>query len=252
MRKIILCIIIIIDVLVLGGCEMIETTNDNKNRNSKVKEEMIAYIEKKYDLDFKLDDIEFATSIYGTGDDRGYFIPENNSDIVVTVTRKENNGKVSISDDYQTYLYWNEAFDYFNHDIQLLYPNTITFPYLKFNDHIAINKSFDECLETATYKLLLQLYIDESSGPNEDIIQKLDQLANQYYEKFNHNKIELNIFFLSNKGLIEMKEIDNSLTDASYYLRFKKTNELLGSPNYPNIKPTFDTVIINIPEIKEK
>lgn len=128
----------------------------------------------------------------------------------------------------------------------------ITFPYLKFNDDIAINKSFDECLRTATYKLLLQLYIDDSSGPNEDIIQKLDQLANQYYEKFNHNKIELNIFFLSNKGLIEMKEIDRSLTDASYYLRFKKTNELLGSPNYPNIKPTFDTVIINIPEKKEK
>lgn len=248
MKRICLCFILIINVLILGGCEMVETTNDNKNRNAKIKEELIAYISNKYDQDFKLDEIEFATSMYGTGDDLGYFIPVNNTDIVVTVKRKENNGKVSISDDYQTYLYGKEAFDYFNQEIQAVYPNTITFPYLKINDDKSIDKTFNECLMTSSYDLLLQIYIDDNSDSSENIMQKFNQLATQYYEKYSHNKIELNIFFISNKGLLEMKEVDTSLMNDSYYHRFKKTNELLGSPTYPDIKPTKDTIVIEVPE----
>lgn len=218
--KIIKLLCLILCLFLLGGCGLMKNTKEREERHQKVQDEMMTYMEDKYGETFKGSSMEYSPRIEGEYSDYGVVIPDKYKDTYVGITRLEDeNGRVTFTDDYQSYILGNEFFEYVNSDIQQTYPNSFSYTTIKILDDTSAKKSFDECKESAQLDFFIALYVVEGEDTIENVKKIAEEYAMKYHKEFNNASLLFTIFWTNEDGMRYLKETTNNNEDKEYYVK---------------------------------
>lgn len=212
-------------LFILGGCGRMKRAEEREQRHQKIQDEIMVYMENKYDEKFKGDSIEYVVTAQGGHSDYGVVIPDRFPNTYVEVTRKEENGKVTISDDFQSYLVGNDFFEYINKDIKKLYPNSFTQTNIIVLDNDSAKLSLEECKKKSDLDFYIAVYIVEDEVNINDVKKTVEEYAKKYHKDFNNASLWLTVYWSTKEELQNFRKIANESKNEEYYVLRKKLED---------------------------
>lgn len=224
--KLIKILNLILCLFLLGGCNFVKSMKEYKQKQQDSCVAMEAYIENKYQEKFELHSSEFVPTAEGGYNAHGNFIPEKYPQTYVRVSRKEDvNGNIKIKDNYQSYVFGNEFFEYVNDDIRKTHTDTFAYTDINIVDNHSTNLSFQECKNTSYMDIFIAWYVDEDKYTEENIKQAAQEYARKYHKEFNNAFLMFTVFLTDSDGVKHLKQIAQQYQDSEYYVLQKEIND---------------------------
>lgn len=218
-----MCIVLTI-ITLLGGCKM--DANEKNNTSSKktqweIREEMLNYIENKYNMEFEVADIEFRSWAYNYETMSLYPKGGNPDDTFNLYRYTKEDGEVyykdyyirySMRDDYQKYVskFVEKYFDKFKCDV--------SYSLFGKDDELSLKTTFEEFKAHADKNIVVYIYIYIPASSKRKVQDKFDKLSRELSNDIGCADLDL-FGFTESVYEIESKNdfnIDKSLFTLEY------------------------------------
>ena len=209
-------------LFILGGCGLMKNAEEREERHQKVQDEMMAYMENKYGEKFKGDSMEYVVTAEGGYSDYGVVIPDRFPNTYVEINRKEQDGKVTLSDDYQSYLLGNDFFEYVNKDIRETYLNSFSFTIVQVLDNDSAKLSIEECKKISDLDFFIAIYLVEDEVNRDDVKNVVAEYAKKYHHDFNNASLWLTVFWTTDEEIQKLNKIVEESKNEEYYVLQEK------------------------------